>query len=51
MCVDLKNMFDKLQTIPSREEARKIWSAKSKFVVWWFQMLRVNNDLSFLFPL
>lgn len=31
MYVDLKNMLDKLQTIPSRAEAKEIWSAKSKF--------------------
>lgn len=31
MYVDLKNMLDKLQTIPNRAEAQEIWSAKTKF--------------------
>jgi hypothetical protein len=31
MYVDSKNMLDKLQIIPSRAEAKKNWSSKSKF--------------------
>ncbi len=31
MYVELLNLLDKLQTIPTREEAKQIWNAKTKF--------------------